>query len=75
MSDDLIARLRGDYGPPCTCFAYHPGECACDADWPTYHVAEAANEIERLQHLVDRLMTVLDRSVPLPPHSTKAADQ
>ena len=59
MSDDLIARLRGDCGPPCTCFAYYPGECACDADWPTYHVAEAADEIERLRRDVAAHRTAL----------------
>jgi hypothetical protein len=39
-------------GKGCTCAAYYPGECACDADWTTQEVYDLRAELTSARHIL-----------------------
>jgi hypothetical protein len=58
MTDDIVPILRSEFNN-CRSNAYYSGECCCDAKWAEDYVTLAADEIERLRMLVDRLVNAV----------------
>jgi hypothetical protein len=53
MTDDIVAKLRNENGPNCTCFARSYYECGCEeAVWSEMFINDAADEIERLRKIL-----------------------
>ena len=69
---DLVKGLRGEL-LDCNCHAFCYGECCCDTTWPESLCRDAADEIERLEELLQEAYA--DADDVLRPYVKQLQDQ